>query len=272
METKICSKCKEEKSVSQFSKNKALKDGYHGYCKLCDKNIKKIYRENLKKQNDIIILDNNIKRICTICKEQKQLDCFGKDSSKPLGRRYECKSCRAQQQKSQFASYTKEQKEKIKQRQKQWRENPKNKTYRKTWDKKNYERLKQKYHNDIVFRFKKNASSLIRNSLGRKYKKQNKTEKILNTTLEAFSKHIEAQFLNGMNWDNRNDWHLDHIIPISLAQNESEAIRLNDYRNFSPKWKFDNMSKHNKIIVEELKPIHYELYDDILERNRIKYD
>lgn len=37
LQTKQCSKCKEEKPLSEFSKNKRTKDGYHFYCKDCKK-------------------------------------------------------------------------------------------------------------------------------------------------------------------------------------------------------------------------------------------
>jgi hypothetical protein len=52
-----------------------------------------------------------------------------------------------------------------------------------------------------------------------------------------------------MNWDNRKDWHLDHIYPVSLAKDEQELIKLNHYTNFQPLWAIENMSKGNKIIV-----------------------
>lgn len=35
MNTKRCSKCKQEKPVSEFFKNKSRKDGYRARCKLC---------------------------------------------------------------------------------------------------------------------------------------------------------------------------------------------------------------------------------------------
>lgn len=38
---KTCSRCKEEKNVSCFSKNKRIKDGYYSYCKDCHYSYKK---------------------------------------------------------------------------------------------------------------------------------------------------------------------------------------------------------------------------------------
>ena len=42
--TKVCSKCGEEKSISEFHKDKSTKDGLKSYCKSCAKEYKKAYR------------------------------------------------------------------------------------------------------------------------------------------------------------------------------------------------------------------------------------
>jgi hypothetical protein len=46
MTTKICSKCKVEKSVCEFPKSKRSKDGLLYCCNQCNSNRGKIYREN----------------------------------------------------------------------------------------------------------------------------------------------------------------------------------------------------------------------------------
>ena len=48
METKTCSKCIQNKVLSEFTKNKAKKDGYNSYCKQCNKNYQKVHYENNK--------------------------------------------------------------------------------------------------------------------------------------------------------------------------------------------------------------------------------
>lgn len=45
METKICPKCEEEKSIDCFSKNKSRKSGYSSECKSCHKVTRKEYYE-----------------------------------------------------------------------------------------------------------------------------------------------------------------------------------------------------------------------------------
>jgi len=44
VETKICSKCKEEKEICEFNKDKTRKDGFENKCKECKK---KYYEVNL---------------------------------------------------------------------------------------------------------------------------------------------------------------------------------------------------------------------------------
>lgn len=45
---KYCSKCEETKEVSEFSKNKRLKDGFAHYCKECRKGVNAKYYVNNK--------------------------------------------------------------------------------------------------------------------------------------------------------------------------------------------------------------------------------
>jgi hypothetical protein len=76
--------------------------------------------------------------------------------------------------------------------------------------------------------------------------KNSSAEKILCCSFEQFKKHIESQFLQGMSWENRCLWHLDHIMPVSMAKTPDEILRLNHYRNFRPMWAADNIRKSNK--------------------------
>jgi hypothetical protein len=55
--------------------------------------------------------------------------------------------------------------------------------------------------------------------------------------------HLERQFLEGMGWRNRSDWHIDHIVPISTARTVDDVIALNQLSNLRPLWAGDNMQK-----------------------------
>jgi hypothetical protein len=87
----------------------------------------------------------------------------------------------------------------------------------------------------------------IKNSLQKMgFKKNTKTENILGCSFGEFKAHIESQFQPDMSWDNRHLWHIDHIMPVSMAKTEDEIIRLNHYRNLRPLWAHENIAKADK--------------------------
>jgi hypothetical protein len=69
---------------------------------------------------------------------------------------------------------------------------------------------------------------------------------ILGCTIQEFKLHIEFQFKDGMSWDNRGEWHIDHIMPLSMAKTEDELVRLNHYKNLRPLWAHENLTKSDK--------------------------
>ena len=48
-----------------------------------------------------------------------------------------------------------------------------------------------------------------------------------------------------MSWDNRGEWDLDHIIPISEGKTLEDIYLLSHYSNFQPLWRKDNIKKSN---------------------------
>ena len=60
---------------------------------------------------------------------------------------------------------------------------------------------------------------------------------------------IEAQFLPGMTWKNRREWHIDHVVPCSafdLTDESQQAVAFH-YKNLRPVWALSNQTKHAKI-------------------------
>ena len=108
-------------------------------------------------------------------------------------------------------------------------------------------RARERMKTDFIFLLKTkirwNIKSAIRKT---SYSKKSKTQDILGISFDEFKIYIEEQFLEGMNWENHGEWHLDHKIPISWAITEEEVYKLNYYTNFQPLWAFDNLSKSNK--------------------------
>lgn len=218
METKICNKCKEEKEICEFTKDKRNKNGFGYTCKVCHNKHSKLYR------------NNNQEKI-TIWKE------LNKDYNK---------------------IYYENNKTSALERKKIWRSNnlEKEKKYRKNYNLINLEKIKEnrriknkiKYDNDFVYRIKQNIRTRINLFLkSNNIKKQNKTFDIVGCSPEYLKEYLEKQFINGMTWENRNDWHIDHIIPLSSAKTEEDVIKLCHYTNLQPLWAKDNLIKSNKI-------------------------
>jgi hypothetical protein len=76
-------------------------------------------------------------------------------------------------------------------------------------------------------------------------KKPSKTMDLLGCSLERLRAHIESQFQVGMTWENKGQWHVDHIIPMAQINiNDPESIkRICHYTNLQPLWAQDNLRK-----------------------------
>jgi len=75
-------------------------------------------------------------------------------------------------------------------------------------------------------------------------------ESLVGFTLNQLIAHLESLFRPGMTWENRKEWHIDHIKPLALFDFETpkdtqfkEAWAL---KNLQPLWAKDNLSKGAK--------------------------
>lgn len=115
--------------------------------------------------------------------------------------------------------------------------------------KKKQRRQREKRKSDPIASFFHRASNLIRLTLQNgNWSKSKRTEQILGCSIEQFASMIERQFLPGMTWANKGQWHLDHIVPISTAKTQEEAEALSRAGNFRPIWAADNLAKSNSIL------------------------
>lgn len=69
------------------------------------------------------------------------------------------------------------------------------------------------------------------------------TFELLGYSRQQFRDHIERQFGRGMGWHNIQDWDIDHIVPISTAENLDDVIALNQLSNLRPLWREENNAK-----------------------------
>lgn len=73
--------------------------------------------------------------------------------------------------------------------------------------------------------------------------KSSATFNLLGYTPAQLKAHLEKQFTQGMSWDNRSEWQVDHITPISTATCEADVIALNQLSNLRPLWATENNKK-----------------------------
>ena len=182
-------------------------------------------------------------KVCSKCKESKIVTEFSKDKSRSCGLYPSCKEC----ERKRFKIYRSKNVEKLKEKYK--RDKEKNPNYIKDWHKKNpkynsqYE--KQRRKNDPLFYIRKKVRNRLRDYLKNK---KNKTVDYLGCSFEELKVYLENKFEINMNWDNRNLWHIDHIIPLSSAKTEEELYKLCHYTNLQTLWAEENLKKSNKIL------------------------
>lgn len=186
-----------------------------------------------------------MKKVCSKCGEEKELELFVKNKQCKDKREGICKDCR----KIYVSKHYQQNKQQYLELRKKWRK--KNPIRYKTQMIKASKVQKFKRNTNALYRLTSNIRSLIRNSIyNNGFKKHTKTHKILGCSFDKFKQYLESQFQEGMTWDNygRGGWHIDHIYPVSKARDEQHLLELNHYTNLQPLWEKDNLAKGNKII------------------------
>ncbi|MBR5322330.1 MAG: hypothetical protein IKU48_02135, partial [Clostridia bacterium] len=109
---------------------------------------------------------------------------------------------------------------------------------------------KQRMQNDPMFKLSVNIRHLISNSLRRQgFSKKTRTYEILGCDYDTFYKYMLETYKNiyGVEWDGKEDVHIDHIIPLATAESEEEIIKLCHYTNLQLLKAKDNLEKRDKI-------------------------
>lgn len=218
---KTCCKYKEIKDNSEYSENKAKKDGLDIYCKACvaekNRHWQRTHWENYYQRNKAKLTE--YKRQQYLLNKEKEL-------------------LRAK-------NYREKNKEKTRISAMNWYMANK---------KKAYQHRKQRCKTDHRFRLRIRISHMIYTCLNSKKAHKN-WESLLNYNLKDLQNHLQKQFQSGMCWQNygrgKNKWHIDHKIPV-LAFNFSKPEDI-DFKkcwalsNLQPLWQVDNLSKRHKL-------------------------
>ena len=112
-------------------------------------------------------------------------------------------------------------------------------------------KLSKKRNEIPYYRITANIRGAINQSLKRrKITKHSPTFDILGYTGHELVAHLESQFKEGMSWENRDEWHIDHIRPISsfdYTSTEDESFKeCWALENLQPLWASENIVKGSK--------------------------
>jgi len=104
---------------------------------------------------------------------------------------------------------------------------------------------------DVGFKLKAALRARVRAAVTRGGgEKSHKTMQLVGCSVPHLRQHLEAQFTEGMTWDNHGEWHIDHVKPCAsfdLTDAEQQRECFN-YTNLQPLWAKDNLSKGAKIL------------------------
>lgn len=213
---KICTNCKENKSLNQFSKCISSKDGYQFRCKVCRSEDMKIWRDNNKDYCKTYAHENWLNNKESKSKYSKEYQTLNKEKQKLYSKKH--------------------------------RQNERGIETRKKYRKIEY---KLKYGIDIEWTLKLTLRNRLKNAVKNNFQK-GKTLEMLGCSIQEFKLYLEKQFDKYMTWGNYGKnkyWEIDHIIPCDLFNliDLEQQKQCFHYTNLQPLTIFKNRTKSNKI-------------------------
>ena len=278
-EIKVCIKCKKEKSLKDFSFDKA-NGKFVNICKECKaaatrkyyenhreeclqyhQNYRETHKEELNEYFAEYRKENAEKRN----EYSKQYNRENKEQIRIRNKKY--REDHKEEFKKRDREYAIKHKDEIAERYKKWAKEHSeqlaeyNKKYRKEnaeeisnkrkkYSKEHRKEITKYYLNkretDPLFKMSTQVRGLIRISLKKNgYSKNTSTYDILGCDYQTLMAHLKESWLNnyGTEW-NGEPYHIDHIIPLATAKTEQEIIDLCYYKNLQMLKPHDNLVKN----------------------------
>lgn len=245
MPEKTCTRCKVSKDVAFFSKKAASPDGLQSRCRECQRDLKASARERDPTGEAEKARNRSRAR-------------YAKNPEKVLAANAAWRARNIDAVRQKDRKYRAENLERISSRKAaKYAEDPQaNISKVREWRLKNPDRSRSIIARQNATRRSK-PMERVRDSISRGVwralkgrKAGTKVEGILGYSMEDLRRHLERQFLKGMNWDNYGTWHIDHIVPVSSFTisgiDDPELRRAWDLPNLRPLWARDNLSKNDK--------------------------
>ena len=118
------------------------------------------------------------------------------------------------------------------------------------WKKNNPEKVKKAYSNKYKKYMsipKNRINCRMKNLINSKLREKDYFFKDLNYSVRDLRSHLEKLFKPGMSWDNRSEWHIDHIQPLCSfdikERGDEEFQKCWSLSNLQPLWRSENSIK-----------------------------
>ena len=278
-EVKTCSKCGEEKPANRIIKDRKI-------CKdCCNKKIKERQKINLEN------LDKTIDKTCKTCNVVKNITLFSRNCLSPI-----CIDCSNIKRRNKYNNNEELREKAIKQatefkkKKKAIRDEIKkeeldkleaeigkdntickycNKVKAKTRFRHNRLKCRDCERDEPLAKFKRTIRTRIHIAL--KNKKDKHTCEYLGCSHIEYIKWISHNN-DGFTMDNHGDeWHIDHVIPLSRfnLENEEDIEVAFNWRNTMALSVKDNLTKNNKILPQQIEQ-HYKTLQEYHIKNKIE--
>lgn len=264
---KSCTRCKETKSVEYFTKNKNEKDGFAIYCKPCRSAMRK---EAYPKHRDKAVAKSKAyreaypekvaaaKKRCYEAKKDEYADKAGvryiENKEAILAYQAKYRANNKVKIRARDNAYKKANREALNKKQLEYQ---KRESERLNEYSRNY--VKKRRKTDKLYALQTNMRGRFKFELAKRGEtKWLKVNEYLGCSWVELRDYLEAQFTDDMSWDNYGEWHVDHIVPLVIAENKEQLVELCHHTNLRPLWAFDNISKGAKLpdnIPDHLKHI-----------------
>lgn len=225
--TKTCHRCHINKNVCMFNKCKTGMMGLHNHCRECQKIVK---REWYLKNRDKVLLELKTEEYKRLAREKRKIRYHSDINWK-----------NQKLEKNRIRRRLEPVKQKCRLQRDRWLSIPKN-------------------------RIAHNLRTRIRQVLNG-HNKSKSSEILLGCKYDELKLYIESKFISDMNWDNYGKvWHIDHIIPCNFfdLENEYHQKLCFNFRNLQPMMAIENLSKNNKITIDDFQEFLTELKNNVV--------
>ena len=249
LEEKHCLKCDKWKVLKEFNRNKTASDGFQNHCKRCNEISREKRRQKLGIKARLLAKHRFQgaleEKHCLVCNEWKVLKEFSKQKKSWDGFQSNCKECKRITHQKKMSTELNRQRKRAQQRKCDRKRigNGKSSAYQR-------KRRREDPAFAIVSRLRRRLAHALK---AQGANKSTGTIKLLGCTSAFFRSYIEKQFIDGMTWQNRDKWHLDHRVPCAAFNllNPSQQRYCFWYKNHQPMWARQNLRKNDKYKQED---------------------